>query len=318
MTRIYAIILLLLSCSGRSNDAPKDNGAKLVRENAGYRWVKMLDSAAWRKNYNFQMFTIRDTMWTMHSEGSWYSLDGKQWQKASLPNIIHNQAFLDYVLRNDTLYGLGQFDGNIETFRFKPAIYRTTNMRQWETLTERSGLPARFFYHPFVFRNAFWIIGGEDKQRQYNDLWRSEDGTRWTQVKKDLPFGERSNSQVVILRNRLYLLNNDVWSSEDGLNWRKETDEIVKGQTIFGYQAIVMDNTIFLLGCNRNGQFTSQVLFSMDGRNWQGMDAPWSPRGGIAATVFRNRIFMTGGKYGGTPDMPDFRYSNDVWALEAR
>jgi len=27
---------------------------------------------------------------------------------------------------------------------------------------------------------------------------------------------------------------------------------------------------------------------------------------------------MTGGKYGGTPDQPDFRYSNDVWTLERK
>jgi hypothetical protein len=27
---------------------------------------------------------------------------------------------------------------------------------------------------------------------------------------------------------------------------------------------------------------------------------------------------MTGGKYGGTPDRPEFIYSNDVWTLEKR
>ena len=31
---------------------------------------------------------------------------------------------------------------------------------------------------------------------------------------------------------------------------------------------------------------------------------PWLPRGGIAATVRDNKIYMTGGKYGGTPDHP--------------
>jgi hypothetical protein len=27
------------------------------------------------------------------------------------------------------------------------------------------------------------------------------------------------------------------------------------------------------------------------------------------------KIYMTGGKYGGTLGMPDFHYSNDVWML---
>jgi hypothetical protein len=124
-----------------------------------------------------------------------------------------------------------------------------------------------------------------------------------------------SGSQVVQMNDRLYLLDNDVWVSTDALNWEKLTDEIVKGEQIFGYSAQVMDNKVWLLGCNRNGQFTSQVLVSSDGKTWIGMDAPWSPRGGIASTVYRGKIYMTGGKYGGTPNHPDFRYSNDLWVL---
>ena len=179
-------------------------------------------------------------------------------------------------------------------------------------------LPKRFFYHPFVFDNKIWIIGGEDKNTQYSDIWNSEDGISWTKQKENLPFGRRSGSQIVNLKNKLYLLDNDVWSSTDGLNWEKVTDEIIKGEQIFGYSAQVFDNKIWLLGCNRNGQFSSQVLYSSDGKNWQTQNAPWLPRGGMAATVHNGKIYMTGGKYGGTPNHPDFRYDNDVWTLEKK
>jgi len=100
------------------------------------------------------------------------------------------------------------------------------------------------------------------------------------------------------------------------LNWERISQEIVPGEQIFGYSAQVFDNKIWLLGCNRNGQFSSQVLYSEDGKTWKKQEAPWLPRGGIAATVHQNRIFMTGGKYGGTPNHPDFRYDNDLWLLE--
>jgi hypothetical protein len=186
-------------------------------------------------------------------------------------------------------------------------------MKRWSKV--QSNLPARFFYHPFVFENKIWIIGGEDMKRKYADIWNSADGITWIKQKDDLPFGKRSGSQVVQMNDRLYLLDNDVWVSTDALNWEKLTDEIVKGEQIFGYSAQVMDNKVWLLGCNRNGQFTSQVLVSSDGKTWIGMDAPWSPRGGIASTVYRGKIYMTGGKYGGTPNHPDFRYSNDLWVL---
>jgi len=280
-----------------------------------YIWKKVLDSADWKKNYNFQMFSLRDTLWTFHPDGNWFSVDGKRWEKSPLSNIISNLAFLDYVHFEDAIYGLGYFKGNIETFVFKPEIYKSTDFKNWQTISKTSNLPPRFFYHPFVFENKLWIIGGEDKNTSYADIWNSLDGVKWTKQKDNMPFGKGIHSQIVFLKGKLYLLNNDVWSSRDALNWQKETDEIVKGEKIFGYTALVFDEKIWLLGCNRNGQFSSQVLVSPDGKNWKGENAPWTPRGGIAAVVYQNKIYMTGGKYGGTPNQPDFRYSNDVWTL---
>lgn len=315
MIRLCFMLLVLVSCFGKSRQLDEKQTKHLADSSVHYKWTKLLDSAGWRKNYNFQMFTIRDTMWTFHPDGTWFSVDGRTWTKGPLQNVISNMAFLDYVLRNDTIYGFGYFKGNIETFTYKPNIYRSTDMRNWQTLSTGSSLPPRFFYHPFMFRGKFWIIGGENKQRKHNDIWNSEDGIQWKKVKSDLPFGQRSGSQIVQKNDSLFLLDNDVWTSVDGLHWTMLTDEIVKGQPVFGYNAIVMHNTIFLLGCNRNGQFTSQVLISQNGKDWSGMEAPWSARGGVAATVYRDKIYMTGGKYGGTPQMPDFRYSNDVWVL---
>lgn len=303
----------LTACSGQ----PMNSDQKQNSEGP-YQWTRVVESASWKKSYNFQMLTVRDTLWTFHPDGNWYSVNGKDWTKSSLPNAIHNLAFLDYVAFNNSVLGLGHFEGNIERFTFKNEIYRTTDFKKWLTLSKSSNLPPRFFYHPFVFDNKLWIIGGEDKTTQYADIWNSPDGVAWTRQKENASFGKRSSSQVVLFKNKLFLLNNDVWSSSDALTWKLETNEIVPGENIFGYTAVVFDNRIWLLGCNRNGQFSSQVLVSENGKDWSGMEAPWSPRGGIAATVYKGKIVMTGGKYGGTPTQPEFIYSNDVWTLERK
>lgn len=188
-------------------------------------------------------------------------------------------------------------------------------MEQWETVSRTSNLPRRFFYHPFVHDGKIWIIGGEDKDRKYSDIWNSADAVTWTRVRDDAPFGPRSNSQIVEVNGTLYLLNNDVWSSKDALNWRRETEAILKGEEVFGYAAVSYEGKIWLIGCNRNGRFSSQVLTSADGRAWESVDAPWSPRGGVAAAAFDGKVYMTGGKYGGTPDNVNFVYSNDLWSL---
>ena len=317
------LILCLTSCveqTGQNNLGQKQTSKPEINANTTteYIWTKLLDSADWKKSYNFEMFSIKDTLWTFHHDGNWFSTDGVSWTKSSLPNAIHNLAFLDYVHFKDAIYGLGQFEGNIEKFTLKNEIYKTTDLNQWTTLSKESNLPKRFFYHPFVFDNKIWIIGGEDKNTQYSDIWNSVDGITWVKQKDNLPFGKRSGSQIVFLNGKLFLLDNDVWSSTDGLNWQKETDEILKGETVFGYAAVVYDNKIWLLGCNRNGKFRSQVFVSDDGKNWKGQGAPWSPRGGIAATVYKNKIYMTGGKYGGFAQdgvTTEFVYSNDVWTF---
>jgi hypothetical protein len=191
-------------------------------------------------------------------------------------------------------------------------------MKKWEVLAEKCNLPERFFYHPFVFSNKLWIIGGSNGIDQFSDIWNSEDGVNWIKRADNLPFGKRDGSQFVVFNNKIFMLNNDVWSSTDGLKWNKESDAIVRGENIFGYAAVVYDDQIWLLGCNRNGKFKSEILVSSDGKNWTPQRAPWSPRGGIAACVFKGKIIMTGGKYGGPgiEGQTEFVYSNDVWSLE--
>ncbi|MFN7117447.1 MAG: hypothetical protein ACK4TA_11655 [Saprospiraceae bacterium] len=308
---IFLFMNLLASCV----EQPKAPTATQKEPVLNYQWQKMTDAAAFPESYNFQLFAVKDTLWAMHPRGTYFSIDGKDWQKTQLTHFIQNSAFLDFIYFKGALYSLGTFSGNIERYDMTGTIAKTTDFENWEIITKESNLPRRFFYHPFVFDDKIWIIGGNDGKEDYNDIWNSTDAVHWTKVKHDAAFGKRSGSQIVQLNGKLFLLDNDVWSSSDGINWTLVTPEIVKGQRIFGYAAVVYDNRIFLLGCNRNGQFTSKVLSSADGKNWQEMDAPWSPRGGIGACVFKDKIIMTGGKYGGTPEKTEFVYSNDVWTL---
>jgi len=319
--------LLLVACWASCSEHPdKSNTAKKITAGSAassssakdYVWTKILDSAEWKKSYNFEMFSIRDTLWVFHFDGIWYSADGKEWTKSTLSNAIGNLAFLDYVEYGGAVYGIGHFEGNIENFKLKQEVYKTADLSNWQTISTESNFPQRFFYHPFVFKNKIWIIGGEDKKTKYADVWNSSDGITWRKQKDNLPFGKRSGSQVVLLNKKLFLLDNDVWSSSDGLNWQKETGEIVKGENIFGYKAVVYNNKIWLIGCNRNGKFESQVFVSDDGKNWEPQEAPWTPRGAVAAAVYKNKIYMTGGKYGGFANgatTTEFVYSNDLWAL---
>jgi hypothetical protein len=286
-----------------------------------YEWKRMTQNADFPKSYNFQLFSTDDKIWAFHPQGSWFSTDGISWTKSPLTNIINNVAFLDYVQFDKAILGLGYFEGNIENFTLCTPIHKTKDFKTWKQVAKTSNLPKRFFYHPVVFKGKIWIIGGTDGHKKHDDVWNSTDGISWQKVADNMPFGGVENRQFVVLNNKLYMLGNDVWSSDDGINWKQETKQITDAQ-LFGYAAVVFDNKIWLLGCNRNQQFTSQVLVSEDGKKWTAQNAPWSPRGGIAACVHDGKIYMTGGKYGGFADKTgtttEFIYSNDVWVLEKK
>jgi hypothetical protein len=323
MKKVLIILLsaaagyLLVSCNGQLKAGTTKLNTPAQDMVPGYRWIEHTGNAAFPKSYNFQLFSLRDTLWTFHPQGNWYSLNGKEWIKSSLTNSINNLAFLDYVAFNNSIIGLGHFEGNIEHNNLTTTIYQTKDMKTWTVLAQESNLPKRFFYHPVVFKNKIWIIGGRDMNDSYADIWNSDDGVNWVKRADNMPFGKRDQSQFVMLRNKILMINNDVWSSEDGLNWKLETKELVKGESILG-TAVVFDNRIWLLGCNRNNVFKSEVLVSDDGKEWSAQRAPWSPRGGIAACSFMGKLFMTGGKYGGPgiAGQTEFVYSNDVWSLE--
>lgn len=316
----YILIVSLFSCAQKTDTKIAAVASKQNAAEGSYKWTKLTDSAAFPKSYNFQIFTVKDTVWVMHPAGIWYSTDGKNWMRSSLSNIIKNNAFLDYVWFKDALYCIGTFDGNIENYKLTSQIAKTVDFRNWQILAENSNLPKRFFYHPFVFKDKLWIIGGTDGTNNYKDVWTSDDAVHWTKIADSLSFIDenRNGMQFIVFNNYLYKLDNNVWRSEDGLNWKMVTGKI-SDETIFGYSPIVYDNKIWLIGCNRNGKFSSEILSSADGKNWLPEKAPWSPRGAVATCIFQNKILMTGGKYGGflkDGKTTEFVYSNDVWAME--
>jgi hypothetical protein len=285
--------------------------------NDKYVWTQLVSSAPYSKSYNYQLFADSERVLAFHPSGVWLSTNGRTWQKTQLTNIVNNQAFLDYVMFNGRIYGLGTFQGNIERFTLTSQIARTSDFRTWEIVASESNLPKRFFYHPFVFKNKLWIIGGSDGTTTFDDAWMSSDAVHWTKVADSLPFGKRSGNRFVVFKDKLYMLDYDAWVSPDGIQWTLLTPKIAEGD-IFGYSVEVFHDKIWLIGCSRSGRFRSEVLYSTDGISWIAERAPWSPRGAAATCVFKDQIIMTGGKYGGPgiTGQTEFVYSNDVWSLK--
>ncbi len=307
------ISFFIISCAPANSKEDETQEAMVVAE--PYAWTKLTADAGYSKTYNYQLFARDSKLWAFHMDAAWVSEDGKTWRKTELTNIVQNQKYLDYIEFNDAIYALGTFAGKASQPEQTTQIARTSDMKTWEILTKKSNLPARFSYHPFVFKKKIWIMGGRDEQTIYGDAWNSADAIHWEKVADDLPFGAQDEQRFVVFNDRLYMLAKDVWVSDDGLKWEQLVEQLTS-DFLYGYEALVFDNKIWLIGNYRDGKLGSEVLYSTDGKTWKTQTAPWSPRGGVAACVFNNQIIMTGGKYGGqAPIQAEFEYNNDVWAM---
>lgn len=296
-----------------------------------YRWREVTAHAAFPVGYNYPVHVAQGRMWALHAEGSWSSIDGRTWRKELLPSARRNVYESQYAFAGDAVYAFGMNEGNYLEMRFRPVVRRSRDMRQWETLPGRSNLPNRIFYGLAYFDGKFWLAGGFDGRRYYNDVWNSVDGARWNRVVEHAAWSPRSSASLLEFRGRLWLLGGGVidgekemdaqsrhqaWSSPDGIVWTKVGDGLPRHS---GGTPVVFDDQLWLVGANRDGRFGRASLVTRDGMHWREEPAPWTPRGGVAAWVHDGKLWITGGKYSVTENGEiRFIYSNDVWAMEKR
>ena len=320
------ILLAFVAAHGCARTTTSEPPGDSSREpSAVYAWTKVTDHAGFPEAYNFPIFNFRNTLWVFHSQGNWFSKDGKSWTKAELPALGLRTGYQQYVQFNDAIYALGTMEGDYRNLKVGSRIMKTSSdLKQWEVVAAQSELPARVFYGATVFVGKIWMLGGFDGKDYYHDVWSSSDGVKWLRVTEKAPWSARSNPSVFVFNNKIWLLAggiidgevaNDVWSTSDGISWRQETDQLGP-RPIFGGSIVIYDNRIWIVGLNRNDGFQSAVMVSSNGVNWTESKAPWTPRGGVATCVFDGKLFMTGGKYSVTENgQLKFIYRNDVWYM---
>lgn len=314
MRALVLALMVLVACS-----APAQTGVA-----RGYAWERLVEHAPYAGSYNFPVHVAPDGRFiALHPDGTWTSADGAAWTRSPLPFSGANSAYLGLVQHDGDTWALGAHTGNYQNFTVDPVIRRTRDYATWETVGASATLPRSIFYGAASFRGALWLFGGYRDGKETREVWRSTDGLSWA-LAAEAPWSARVNPEIVIFRDRLYLIGggiidgaaaNDVWSTADGVRWQLETDEIAPERPV-GYSAIVFDDRIWLLGANRAGMFTNEMLVSADGKDWTPGRAPWSPRGAIGAWTSGDALYITGGKYSVERNgAPVFIYSNDVWRM---
>ena len=179
---------------------------------------------------------------------------------------------------------------------------------------------ARDGHQVVVHDDQLWLIGGSDDDGRKNDVWRSEDGETWEEVRPDGESGSdhftaRNGHQVVVHDDQLWLIGgrdgggtkNDVWRSEDGETWIRATNN-ERFSARSRHQVVVHNNRLWVIGGDDNAK--NDVWYSEDGVNWTEAtgSANFSERYSHQVVAYNNRLWVIGGW--------DRARKNDVWWSE--
>ena len=223
---------------------------------------------------------------------------------------------------------------------------------QWINVTATAAYAPRDGAGALVFNDFLWLLGGWNPYDKAhfpricnNEVWRSEDGARWTLIKpntfKDERFDSKSDWEgrhtagYVVYKNKMWIVGgdanqghyqNDVWNSDDGRTWTdvNQGRDVPWGPRALHY-TLVFDDKIWVMGGQTMPKmapaaevFYRDVWNTTDGVHWvpvRPKEPYWSARGMIGGNVvFKGRIWILGGGTYDTPQTTFRRYYGDIWS----
>jgi hypothetical protein len=252
----------------------------------------------------------------------WTSSNGTNWNwRYDFPYEIDHWR-CSTVLFNNTIYNIGGWkETTPDNWEIAPVVSYSTNGVNWTTPPSITGLTNGIIQHTsVVFNGAIYTMGGETKiADQTNAVWRSTNGTTWTQQTAP-SWGARAGHAGVVYDNKIFVIGGyyndgnseyrDVWSSTNGTTWTQETASAAwTGRNDHTVNA--NSKGMWLVGGN-DGSFKRDVWFSRDGKTWTQVlqNAPFAERASHAAAIKDGYLYIFGG-VNRSWDNP--YYTDDIW-----
>jgi hypothetical protein len=305
--RWMLFIFFLSACSDRGTTHLKQASEA---DSVMYNWIKLADTTGFSPSSHVQFMNIRDTVWAVHPNGIYFSIDGISFQPSSLTTEMTRSSFSDVIFFNNKLIAFGKHLTTLGKSTSSIITFESTDLRHW-TATP-SNLPISDRYRPVVFNGRLWIFTGNESTKRNLQAWNSSDGIRWNKIADSLAFPAGEHQLMFVFRKKLIALSTGCMQSEDGIHWRNL--DCKSAPAIEGRTPIIFNDKIWLFGSVPSAKETPGVVYSADGKTWDSMTSPWIKRSNPAACVFRAAILLSSGdhrKVSGTSHLDSLL--NDVW-----
>ncbi|MBI2259446.1 MAG: T9SS type A sorting domain-containing protein [Flavobacteriia bacterium] len=198
----------------------------------GINWT-FIDTADWTPRHisgwvvhDSSIFVVGGDPQSGGPRDVWRSEDGVNWMKLhdTIPNFVGRVMHMVSAL-DGYMYVLGGLSGITDLNE----VWRSQDGTSWEKLPN-APWPGRGQVLNSCVQNdtTMWLLGGGRfvTYRDFNDVWKTNDGINWELVNEGAPWRPRHWHTVAFYDNKLWVINgfadtdeNDVWYSADGIEW---------------------------------------------------------------------------------------------------
>ena len=209
----------------------------------GVKWEQITPKAPWPARNLPGSVVHQGRMWILGGAQSvgkvssslndvWSSADGKHWEAATLEAPWKPRTAAGVFVFDDQIWVTGGFDAS--DYRHYGDVWRSADGKNWTQVTANAPWADRSMHGALVFADRMWIIGGgeynskfpQNTKVDYNDVWSSLDGKKWTRVTDSAPWTARRFHSALVYDGEMWVIGgyhrgnrNDVWHSSDGKNW---------------------------------------------------------------------------------------------------
>ena len=315
-----------------------------------YHWTQVTARAPFAPRDGAGALVFDDAMWLI---GGWNprdklhyprvcsndicrSTDGRDWSQVK-PNTYLDESFdtkRDWAGRHTGGYAVHDrrmwlIGGDANQGYHQGDVWSSANGRDWHCVLEEAPWAPRVLHGAVAWMGRLWVWGGQTmpgfaggKDRFYDDVWVSADGSDWTRLESTTPrWAPRGMvGGSVVHRGRFWVLgggtyetpetpdrtfHNDVWSTSDGVHWACHSRNAPWSPRQY-HGTAVFDGRMWVLA-GWNGVNLNDVWYSSDGTDWfEVPDTPWPARHAASVFVYRDALWVVAGSH----------MASDIWRLE--
>lgn len=154
----------------------------------------------------------------------WESTDGANWTQICTNAPWSPRAQIEHycVDSSQTIWMLG--GGTYYDRHYYNDIWKSADGANWTKVMDNAPWPGRQYSEVAYFDNRLWVLDGWDGDDNRDDVWYSDDGTNWHEL-RNTPWPKRHAASVCEHDSSLWMVAGNLWND----SWRLRKMNIPAG-----------------------------------------------------------------------------------------